>query len=186
MSEISATLEYEIHSALFWSERLGGYGSEMSGLANRFALASALVSAATGATVWVTLTESKGVAAQLLVSVMAVVAAGLAMWPSAAGYAECAKQSAALSSDYGQVLVKLRKATDHVHASRRTNVLTKDLAAEVDSAIDEFQKIRARKESLRPYPVALEKEVRDLRQGMNIAADPAKLAALRTATAAGS
>ena len=144
---LRVTIEYEIHSALFWSERLGGYGSEMSRLANRFALA---------------------------------------VWPTTAGYAECAKQSAALSSDYGQVLVKLRKAADHVHASRRTNVLPKDLAAEVDGAIDEFQKIRARKESLRPYPVALEKEIRDLRLGMNIAAEPARLVALRAATAAGS
>ncbi len=183
MSEISTTLEYEIHSALFWSERLGGYGSGMSRLANRFALASALVSAITGATVWVTLTQTDGVFAQVLVSAMAVVAAGLAMWPTTAGYAECAKQSAALASDYGLALVKLRRAMDHLHASRRANVLTKELDAEVTAAIDEFQKIRARKEALRPYPESLEAQIQSLRTQSGMVSDPAKLAALRLASA---
>lgn len=183
MSEISTSLEYEIHSALFWSEHLGGYGSGMSRLANRYALASALVSALTGATVWVTVTQTDGVLAQVLVTAMAVVAAGLAMWPTTAGYAECAKQSAALASDYGLVLVRLRRALDHLHASRRENVLPKELDTEVTAAIEEFQKVRARKEALRPYPDALEAKIQALRTGSGMASEPAKLAALRLGAA---
>lgn len=180
MSQISTTIEYEIHSALFWSERLGGYGSEMARRANRFALAAALLSALTGAAVWTTLSESQGVVAQLVVTAMAVASAGLAMWPSAAGYAECSKQSAALASDYGQVLVRLRRAMDHMHASHRTNVLPKELAAEVDGAIEEFQKVRARKEALRPYPRSLEQQIRSIRLDRGMESNPAALADLRS------
>ncbi len=184
MSQISETLDYEIHSALFWSERLGGYGNEMARRANRFALMSAAVSALTGAAVWTTLKESDGVMAQVAVTAMAIVAAVLAMWPSTAGYAECSKQSTSLANDYAQVLIKLRKASDHLHSRRRSMVLPKQLGAEVDEAIAEFQQIRARKEALRPYPDALEKEVRSLRDAVGSGRTPSQLAELRTVSSA--
>ena len=90
------SLIYEEHSAEFWSTHLGRYGGEMSAKANRFAMAAAAVSALTGAAVWTTLSDSKNPWAQILVTLMAVVVAVLAMWPTQAGYSECASQAATL------------------------------------------------------------------------------------------
>ena len=182
MSEISDTLRYEKHSALFWSENLGGYSSKMTGRTNAFALLAALIAALTGLAVWATLADSSNWVAQLVVSVMALTAAGVGMWPNQANYAECAKEAAELAGEYGKVLVKLRRASDHLNEARKGSAAATAADREVDKAIEEFQKIRARKESLRPYPTTLEEAVKVERDALGLPVAAARLAALRGAT----
>ena len=120
------------------------------------------MSVITGAAVWTTLSESRDVWTQSLVTTMAVAAAVAASTPKLRGYSECATKAADLSGAYGKVLVALRFANQH-----RTEV-SADAEAEVKAAIDEFQKTRMEKEKLSPYPSRLEREVSKQYQEMAI------------------
>jgi septal ring factor EnvC (AmiA/AmiB activator) len=159
------TLMYEEHSAEFWSTHLGRYGGEMSAKANGFALAAAAVSALTGAAAWTTVADSKAPWAQILVTVMAVVAAVLAMWPSQAGYSDCAGQAATLSDEYAKALNLLRQAEDHRHTPGKH---AGDVDKEVAQAEKAFLEARAGKDKLRPFPTKLQDELEALRAQLDI------------------
>jgi hypothetical protein len=156
------TLDYEEHSALFWSTHLGRYGGEMSAKANAFAVAAAGVSALTGAAVWTTLTDSTNGWAQAAVTMMAVVAAVLAIWPKQYGYTDCATQAAALSDAYAKSLVQIRQAHDDLDAHKL------DAAKKVSEAQEAFRDTRKGKDLLRPFPRKLQDEIEKLREEMNL------------------
>ncbi|MGZ4594329.1 MAG: hypothetical protein ACXV3C_10700 [Actinomycetes bacterium] len=151
-----------MHSAEFWSQKLGGYSAQMARRANTFAYVAAALSAVTGAAIWTTLSDSTEIWAQIVVTAMAVVAAIVALIPKQAGYGDCATQAAKLSGDYGGALIALSAALDHLDEGRA------GAEDEAQKALAAFKTIRDAKEALRPYPDELERGVQAERASKNI------------------
>ncbi len=138
------SLLWDEHSALFWSQHLGRYSGTMRGRVDRYALLAAVISAVTGAAVWVTVSSLTGVWPQLLVTAVAVTSTIVALVPKQLNYGDAADKATGLSVRYLHVLHKLASARLALSADRPGAA---ELAA---AAIAEFEAVRADKEHLRP------------------------------------
>lgn len=156
MSLLDQTLTYDEMSSLFWSEHLARYGARMRKRSNIYAVAAAVVSTITGATIWTTFSKSPETWAQILVGAIAVLAAVLALIPKLWGYSDCAINAPAIGSKYGKQLEKLRKAHDDLDAG------VEGASDKAWAAIIEFYDIREEKEKLTPYPSKLQAEATEL------------------------
>lgn len=139
-----------IDSARFWANHLNSYSDKMQTLADRYAITASLISTITGLAAWGTIVASPKLWAQVLVGVMAFAAAVVAVIPKVRGYSECAVKAAPLSTEYGKVLGDLEDALGELQSSNQ-NAQTHSR-----QAVDAFQGIKAKKDSLKPFPRDLE------------------------------
>jgi hypothetical protein len=87
-------------SAKFWASEIELYAERMRGRADRYAVISALLSALTGLGVWSTLATSTQWPAVFAVSLVALIAAAVAIIPQIKGYGKCAEIAASLGPRY--------------------------------------------------------------------------------------
>jgi len=144
-------------SARFWTTAIGPYAHRMRKRADNYAIIAALLSTLTGLGVWSTLAASTQWPAVLAVSIVALIAAAVTVVPQIKGYAACAEAVAGLGPRYGHVLGELMDALDMLRRGD-SNAL-----APLRQAVDEFEKVRADKQALKPFPADLQKEIDRIR-----------------------
>jgi len=125
----------------------------MRKLADNYAIISAILSAVTGLGVWSTLAASTQWPAVLVVSLVALTAAAVAVIPQIKGYGVCAEAAASLGPRYGHVLGELKDALDMLHGS------DSDGPSFALQAVEEFEKVKAAKDALRPFPADLQEKI---------------------------
>jgi len=144
-------------SARFWSTRIALYAERMRKRADLYAIIAALLSTLTGLGAWSILAASTQWPAVLAVSLVALVAAAVAVIPQIKGYGACAEAAASLGPRYGHVLGELKDALEMLRAGHP------DGPSRAQAAVEEFEDVRTAKEALRPYPTALMEEINAIR-----------------------
>ena len=147
-----------IVSANFWAPKLNVYSADMQDLADRYAIIASLISAVTGLAAWGTIAASTKWWGQVLVGVMAFAAAVVAVIPKVRGYSDCALKAASLATEYGQVLGDLEDSLNELQSHDQ------NAQSHSQAAVGEFEKIREKKNNLRPFPKKLAKELDEKRK----------------------
>lgn len=147
-----------IVSAEFWTTHINVYADRMQNLADRYAISASLISTLTGLSVWGTVTSATEWWGQAAVSLMAFLAAAAAVVPKIRGYGECAFKAMPLAAEYGRALGELRDALGELKTGNHC------AQAHAQAAISAFEKIKERKDALKPFPAQLEEEINRLRE----------------------
>lgn len=138
--------------AAFWASALPKYAAGMQRLADRYAIASGMLSAVTGLGIWATIAASADARVQYLVSAVAFVAAVLALVPKQMGYADCASNCFDIAATYGKVEGDLATAAEKLAQN------APDALKAAEDARQRLEDVRARKEKLHPYPDKIQAE----------------------------
>lgn len=153
LAETDKTLAECEQSARFWSASLPKYGQQMRDRANTCAIWSALLAAVTSLSVWGALADSKQLFAVVTISLTSIATSMLTAVSKIKGWAECAGAAPVLASKYGHVIGELQNARVALQAG------LPGAAEQASKARVEFEAIRGEKNSLKPYPSALQAEV---------------------------
>ena len=144
-------------SARFWATEIGPYAERMRKRADHYAIISALLSALTGLGVWSTLVTSTQWLAVLAVSLVALFAAAVSVIPQIKRYGQCAGAATSLGPRYGHALGELMDALEMLRTGHS------DGSSRARQAVELFEKVKAAKDSLRPYPAELHEKINAIR-----------------------